>query len=107
MSQTAERHSQPAPAPATPLIPITKPYLGEEEAQAAAEAIRTGWIAQGPLVSRFEEAIAARLGVSHVVATSNCTTSLHLAMLCSGIGPGDEVIVPSFSFIATANAVLY
>jgi dTDP-4-amino-4,6-dideoxygalactose transaminase len=107
MSQTAERHSQPAPAPAAPLIPITKPYLGEEEAQAAAEAIRTGWIAQGPLVARFEEAIAARLGVAHVVATSNCTTSLHLALLCSGVGPGDEVIAPSFSFIATANAALY
>lgn len=90
-----------------PLIPITKPYLGEEEAQAAAEVIRSGWIAQGPLVARFEEAIAARLGVAHVVATSNCTTALHLALLCSGISSGDEVIVPSFSFIATANAVLY
>jgi perosamine synthetase len=113
MSQTVDRSSQQTPQPTsaqahTPtLIPITKPYLGEEEAQAAAEAIRTGWIAQGPLVARFEEAIAARLGVAHVVATSNCTTSLHLALLCSGIGPGDEVICPSFSFIATANAVLY
>jgi perosamine synthetase len=109
MSQTVDRASQQTPAQtATPsLIPITKPYLGEEEAQAAAEAIRTGWIAQGPLVARFEEAIASRLGVAHVVATSNCTTSLHLALLCSGIGPGDEVICPSFSFIATANAVLY
>ena len=86
--------SQQTQASTPPLIPITKPYLGEEEAQAAAEAIRTGWIAQGPLVARFEEAIAARLGVAHVVATSNCTTSLHLALLCSGVGPGDEVIVP-------------
>jgi perosamine synthetase len=95
-------------APTTlPLIPITLPYLGEEEAQAAANAIRTGWIAQGPLVAKFERALAERLGVAHVVATSNCTTSLHLALLCSGIGPGDEVIVPSFTFIATANAVLY
>jgi perosamine synthetase len=109
MSQTVDRSSQQTPAqtPTAPLIPITKPYLGEEEAQAAAEAIRTGWIAQGPLVARFEEAIASRLGVAHVVATSNCTTSLHLALLCSGIGPDDEVICPSFSFIATANAVLY
>jgi dTDP-4-amino-4,6-dideoxygalactose transaminase len=109
MSQTVDRSSQQTPAqkPTPPLIPITKPYLGEEEAQAAAEAIRTGWIAQGPLVARFEEAIAARLGVAHVVATSNCTTSLHVALLCAGIGPGDEVICPSFSFIATANAVLY
>lgn len=92
---------------ALPLIPITKPLLGDEEANAAAHAIRTGWIAQGPLVAQFERAIAERLDVAHVVATSNCTTSLHLALLCSGIGPGDEVIVPSFTFIATANAVLY
>jgi perosamine synthetase len=90
-----------------PMIPITKPFLGEEEAQAAANAIRTGWIAQGPLVEAFERALTTRLGVAHAVATSNCTTALHLAMLCSGIGPGDEVIVPSFSFIATANAVLH
>ncbi len=102
------RDSSATGAPATqPLIPITMPYLGEEEAQAAACAIRSGWIAQGPLVARFERALAERLGVAHVVATSNCTTSLHLAMLCSGIGPGDEVIVPSFTFIATANAVIY
>jgi dTDP-4-amino-4,6-dideoxygalactose transaminase len=89
------------------LIPITRPELGEEEAQEAANAIRSGWIAQGPLVAEFERTLAARLGVAQVVATSNCTTSLHLALLCSGIGPGDEVIVPSFTFIATANAVLY
>jgi dTDP-4-amino-4,6-dideoxygalactose transaminase len=93
--------------PTQDLIPITKPFLGEEEAQAAADAIRSGWVAQGPLVAKFERAIAERLGVRHVVATSNCTTSLHLALICAGIGPGDEVIVPSFTFIATANAVLY
>lgn len=104
----ASHMSQVAVASASlPLIPITKPCLGEEEAQAAANAIRTGWIAQGPLVAAFEQALAQRLGVEHVVATSNCTTSLHLALLCSGVGPDDEVIVPSFTFIATANAVLY
>lgn len=91
----------------TAFIPITKPFLGEEEAQAAANAIRTGWIAQGPMVAEFERMLAERLGVAQVVVTSNCTTSLHLALLCSGIGPGDEVIVPSFTFVATANAVLY
>jgi perosamine synthetase len=111
MSQTTQPSTQQAgltQEPATaPMIPITKPYLGEEEALAAADAIRSGWIAQGPLVARFEQALAARLGVAHVVATSNCTTALHLALLCSGIGPGAEVIVPSFSFIATANAVLH
>ena len=88
-------------------IPITKPYLGEEEIAAVADAIRSGWIAQGPMVAKFERHIAERLGVEHVVATSNCTTSLHIAMICSGVGPGDEVIVPSFTFIATANAVVY
>jgi dTDP-4-amino-4,6-dideoxygalactose transaminase len=109
MTMTSAHSATPAgqAAVAQPMIPITKPYLGEEEAQAAAEAIRSGWIAQGPLVERFERALAERLGVAHAVATSNCTTALHLALLCVGIGPGDEVIVPSFSFIATANAVLH
>ncbi len=106
MTQELET-ATPAAKETLPLIPITKPELGEEEAQAAAHAIRTGWIAQGPLVAQFERAIAERLGVEHVVLTSNCTTSLHLALLCSGIGPGDEVIVPSFTFIATANSVLH
>jgi perosamine synthetase len=106
MTQELET-ATPAAKEALPLIPITKPELGEEEAQAAAHAIRTGWIAQGPLVAQFERAIAEGLGVEHVVLTSNCTTSLHLALLCSGIGPGDEVIVPSFTFIATANSVLH
>jgi perosamine synthetase len=109
MTTTSTPSSTPAgePAATLPPIPITKPYLGDEEAQAAANAIRSGWVAQGPLVERFERAVAERLGVAHAVATSNCTTALHLALLCSGIGPGDEVIVPSFSFIATANAVLH
>lgn len=107
MTETGQvSHAAPA-AVALPLIPITKPCLGEEEAEAAAAAIRTGWIAQGPLVAAFEQALATRLGVEHVIVTSNCTTSLHLALLCGGIGAGDEVIVPSFTFIATANAVLY
>src|SRR5258707_6284256 len=69
--------------------------------------MRTGWVAQGPVVAAFERALTERLGVKHVVATSNCTTALHLALICAGVGPGDEVIVPSFTFIATANAVLY
>jgi perosamine synthetase len=92
---------------ATMQIPITKPYMDEAEAQAAATAVRSGWIVQGPMVAAFEAAITQRLGVKHAVAVSNCTTALDLSLLCSGIGPGDEVIVPSFSFIATANAVLH
>jgi perosamine synthetase len=107
MTESNQSSSAATLAPAHDLIPITKPYLGEEEAQAAAAAIRSGWVAQGPLVAKFERAVAERLGVKHVVATSNCTTALHLALICAGIGPGDEVIVPSFTFIATANVVLY
>ena len=90
-----------------PSIPIMRPWLGEEEAQAAAAAIASGWIAQGPRVAAFEEAAAARLQAEHGVAVSSCTTALHLCMIVLGIGPGDEVVVPSLSFIASANAVRY
>ncbi|GIH12927.1 DegT/DnrJ/EryC1/StrS family aminotransferase [Rugosimonospora africana] len=89
------------------MIPVMKPYLGEEEAQAAAEAVRSGWVAQGPRVARFEESFASYVGAGHGVALSSCTTALHLALVALGIGPGDEVIVPSLSFIATANAARY
>ncbi len=87
------------------MIPITKPFMDEAEAQAAAAAIRTGWIAQGPLVARFEMEFAARVGAAHAVAVNSCTAALHLSLLCHGVGPGDEVVVPSLTFIATANAV--
>jgi perosamine synthetase len=88
-------------------IPVMVPLLGEEEAQAAAEAVRSGWVAQGPRVAEFEQAFAASVGAAHGVAVSSCTAALHLALLVLDVGPGDEVIVPSFSFIATANAVRY
>ncbi len=84
-----------------------KPFLGEEEAQAAADAVRSGWVAQGPRVARFESEFAGYVGGGYGVALSSCTTALHLALVLLGIGPGDEVIVPSLSFIATANAVRY
>ena len=88
-------------------IPVMIPMLGEEEAQAAADAVRSGWVAQGPRVARFEQEFAATVGAAHGVAVSSCTTGLHLALVLLGAGPGDEVIVPSLSFIATANAVRY
>jgi perosamine synthetase len=88
-------------------IPVMVPMLGEEEAQAAADAVRSGWVAQGPRVAEFENVFAARVGAQHGIAVSSCTTALHLALLVLEVGPGDEVIVPSFSFIATANAVRY
>jgi dTDP-4-amino-4,6-dideoxygalactose transaminase len=89
------------------MIPVMRPWLGEEEATAAAVAVASGWIAQGPRVAEFEHAFAAALGAGHAVAVSSCTAGLHLAMIARGIGPGDEVIVPSLSFIATANAARY
>ncbi|GAA2565936.1 DegT/DnrJ/EryC1/StrS family aminotransferase [Pseudonocardia hydrocarbonoxydans] len=84
-----------------------RPLLGEEEAAAVAEVVRSGWVAQGPRVAEFEKAFAASVGAAHGVAVSSCTTGLHLCLHLLGVGPGDEVVVPSFSFIATANAVRY
>ncbi|MGE5197245.1 MAG: DegT/DnrJ/EryC1/StrS family aminotransferase [Deltaproteobacteria bacterium] len=88
-------------------IPITKPYIGEEEKRFISEAIDSGWISQGPRVAEFEEEFAVYAGSRHAVAMSSCTTALHAALVESAVGQGDEVIVPSLSFIATANAVVY
>jgi perosamine synthetase len=86
-------------------VPFAKPtFLGHEGA-AVAETIATGWVSQGPKVLAFERAFAERVGAADAVAVSNCTTALMLSLYAAGIGPGDEVIVPSLSFIATANAV--
>jgi perosamine synthetase len=86
-------------------VPFARPWFGGGEAETVADVIASGWLTQGPRVQQFEDAFAQRVGVPHAVATTSCTTALHLALHASGVGPGDEVVVPSLSFIATANAV--
>ena len=86
-------------------VPFTRPCFRGDEGSAVAAVIASGWVSQGPRVRAFEAAFADRVGALDAVATTNCTTALQLALFVSGVGPGDEVIVPSLSFIATANAV--
>jgi perosamine synthetase len=89
------------------VIPVIKPWFGQKEQDAAAAAIASGWVAQGPRVAAFETALAKRVGAPHGVAVSSCTAGLHLLLHVLELEPGDEVVVPSLSFIATANAPRY
>src|SRR5690349_21862464 len=91
----------------TALIPVARPWLDERDAEAARRAILSGWVTQGPEVAAFEREFAAAVGAPHACAVSSCTTALHLALVAAGVGPGDEVVTVSHSFIATANAVRY
>lgn len=88
-------------------IQISLPSTGDEEWQAVRDPLATGWLTQGPKVAQFERVFAQRHGVEHALATSSCTTALHAILAALGIGPGDEVIVPAFTWVATANVVLY
>ena len=88
-------------------IPIAAPVTGDQEWHALRESLTTGWLTQGPKVKAFEQAFAERHRAAHALATCNCTTALHLCLAALGVGPGHEVIVPSFTWIATANVVLY
>jgi dTDP-4-amino-4,6-dideoxygalactose transaminase len=87
-------------------IPITRPALGEEEVEAAARVIRSGWVTQGPEVAAFEKEFAASVGAPFAVAVSNCTVALELALRVCGVGPGDDVVTVSHSFVATASSVV-
>ncbi len=89
------------------MIPIAKPLLGSEEKQAVNDVIDSGMIAYGPKTKEFEKQFADYVGVKHAIATPSGTTALHLGLVSLGVNPGDEVILPSFSFIASANAVLF
>jgi perosamine synthetase len=88
-------------------IPVARPSIGEEEERAVVAALRSGWVSQGPKVAAFEREFAEFVGAKNAIAVTSCTTALHLALLAAGVGPGDEVICPSLSFIATANAIAY
>jgi len=90
-----------------PALPLFDLKLQPQDLEAVAETLRSGWLTLGPRTQAFEEAFAEQLGVRHAIAVSSCTAALHLAYLAAGVGPGDEVIVPSFTFAATAAAVLY
>lgn len=86
------------------MIPLSETTLGEEEAQAAADVVRSGWLTQGERVAAFERAFAQMVGCKHAIAVANCTLALEIALEAVGVRPGDEVIVPALTFVATANA---
>ena len=90
-----------------PELPLFDLRLEEQDLEAVLKTLRSGWLTLGPRTAAFEEAFAAHLGARHAIALCNCTAALHLAYLAAGVGPGEEVIVPSFTFTASAAAALY
>ncbi|HYI93661.1 MAG TPA: DegT/DnrJ/EryC1/StrS family aminotransferase [Bryobacteraceae bacterium] len=92
---------------ATRMIPVSRPSFGTAEEAAIIDVLRSGWVTQGPKVAEFESKFAEYVGAAHAIAVSSCTTALHLALIAAGIRSGDEVLCPSLSFIATANAIVH
>lgn len=91
----------------TTYLPFSIPAIGQEEIQEVVDSLRSGWLTTGPKVKRFEEDFARYVGASYAIAMNSCTAALHLALAALGIGPGDEVIVPTMTFCATANVVVH
>jgi dTDP-4-amino-4,6-dideoxygalactose transaminase len=106
VSAPVRNFSEPA-AEAFPELPLFDLRLEPQDKLAVAETLRSGWLTMGPRTAELEQVFAAHLGVRHAIAVSSCTAALHLAYLAAGVGPGDEVIVPSFTFTATAAAAIY
>jgi dTDP-4-amino-4,6-dideoxygalactose transaminase len=90
-----------------PLIPLFDVQLEQAHLDAVADTLRSGWLTMGPRTQEFEQAFAEHLGCEHAIALANCTAALHLAYLAARVGPGDEVIVPAITFVATAAAARY
>jgi dTDP-4-amino-4,6-dideoxygalactose transaminase len=88
-------------------LPYCLPFIGEEEIQEVIDSLRSGWVTTGPKVKRFEEEFARYVGAEHAIAVNSCTAALHLSLAALGVGPGDDVILPTFTFCATANVVVH
>jgi dTDP-4-amino-4,6-dideoxygalactose transaminase len=89
------------------LLPFARPSIGEDEIAEVVDTLRSGWLTTGPKVKRFEQAFAAYVGADHAVAVNSCTAALHLTLAALGVGPGDDVIVPTLTFCSTANVVIH
>ena len=87
-------------------IPVTIPFFTKEEEQEVSKVLESGWVAQGPVVAKFEKAIAEHEGIKEGIATTSCTTALHLALIAEGLGEKMDAIAPAFTFVATENAIV-
>src|SRR5262245_31387266 len=88
-------------------LPFALPSIGDEEIAEVVDSLRSGWLTTGPKVKRFETDFTQFTGASHAIAVNSCTAGLHIVLASLGVGPGDEVILPTFTFCSTANVVLH